>query len=192
MNQDARILYLDGERAAREGAWATAKACFVEAGDAAAAVQLWKGALRCYRHALELDLFDREVLARIGRFPPRALAGRGWHEYRAWIERDGAWPRFGCRTARVVSADLGAVVECAGAGPVLELIMSERDLVEARPDGRFAGMPAAMALIIVRRALWPAPRERAESWMTVRVAYEARAPVRLDERGHWDAIAGAR
>jgi hypothetical protein len=173
MNQDARILYLDGERAAREGAWATAKACFVEAGDAAAAVQLWKGALRCYRHAL-------------------ALAGRGWHEYRAWIERDGAWPRFGCRTARVVSADLGAVVECAGAGPVLELIMSERDLVEARPDGRFAGMPAAMALIIVRRALWPAPRERAESSMTVRVAYEARAPVRLDERGHWDAIAGAR
>jgi hypothetical protein len=184
MNPDARILFSDGERAARDGAWATA--CFVEAGDAAAEVQLWKSALRCYRHALEIDLFDRDLLARIVRFPRRALSGRGWADYRGWVERvDG--PHFGCRSARVVSGDLGAVVECGTIGPVLELIMSERDLVELRPDARFQGMPSAMAMIILRRALWPTPRERGDL-MSVRVVFEVRERVRLDEHGDWEPI----
>lgn len=190
MNQDARILFSDGELAAGDGDWSRAKACFVEAGDAAARVQLWRSAQRCYRHALEIELCDRDVLARILRFPSRAIAGRGWHEYLAWVERK-VWPTFGCRTARIVSADLGAVVECVGVGAVLEIAMVEKDLVEARPDGRFVGMPVAMALIILRRALWPTPRDHGEP-MRVRVAYASQAPVTLDEQGLWGALAGSR
>jgi hypothetical protein len=190
MNVDARILFLDGERAARSGELATARACFLEAAQAAAEVQLWRSALRCYRHALELDLLDGGVIERVLAVPPRVLSGRGWDRYRTALEASPAWRPFGCRAARIVSGDLGAVVECPGTGPVLELIMSERDLIETRPAARFAGMPVAMAMIILRRALWSAPRERATEPMTVRVTFDGRERVRLDEHGEWEPILG--
>ena len=66
--------------------------------------------------------------------------------------------------------------------------MSERDLVETRPDARLAGMPAAMAMIILRRALWPAPQGRAAAPITVRVAFDGRERLRLDEHGDWEPI----
>jgi hypothetical protein len=52
-------------------------------------------------------------------------------------------------------------------------------------------MPLAMALIILRRALWLAPRELAADPMSVRVAFDGRPEVRLDELGDWEPIAGA-
>jgi hypothetical protein len=81
--------------------------------------------------------------------------------------------------------DTGSVVECAGAGPVLELLMSANDLIEVHPDGRFAKMPRAMALLIVRRALWPSPRELTSMSARVRVAFAGKPMVWLDERGTW-------
>lgn len=131
---------------------------------------------------------DRSIVARIAELPARVISGRGWDHYLSALDRHPAWPRFGCRATRVVSGDLGTVVECNGTGVVLELIMSERDLVEIRPDGRFTGMPSAMGLLILRRALWAAPRERSErtDLMTVRVTFDVRERVRLDEHGDWE------
>jgi len=191
MNVDTRILFLDGERAARRGERAAARGAFLEAAQAAADVQLWRSALRCYRHALELDLLDRGVIERVLAVPLRVISGRGWDRYPAALEAHPRWPSFGCLAARIVSGDLGSVIECPGVGPVLELIMSERDLLEARPDARFAGMPLAMAMVILRRALWSAPRERATEPMTVRVTFDGRERVRLDEHGDWEPLLGA-
>lgn len=190
MSVDTRILFLDGERAARSGDAATARACFLEAAQAAVDVQLWRSALRCYRHALELDVLDRGVIDRLLQVPQRVISGRGWDRYRAAIDAHPEWPPFGCRTSRVVLGDLGAVIECARVGPVLELIMSDQDLVETRPDARFAGMPLAMAMVIVRRALWAAPRERADELMSVRVTFDGHERVRLDEHGEWAPLLG--
>ncbi|MBX3154937.1 MAG: hypothetical protein KF773_02970 [Deltaproteobacteria bacterium] len=190
VNADVRVLFMDGERAARRGEVATARACFLEAGQAAADVQLWRSAIRCYRHVLELDLLDREPVERIGRMPNRVISGRGWDAYRAAIDQHARWPHFGCRGAQIVIGDLGAVIDCPGVGPVLELIMTDKDLIETRPDARFNGMPIAMAMILLRRAMWPAPRERATEPMNVRVTYAGRERVRLDEHGDWDPIVG--
>jgi hypothetical protein len=190
MNVDTRILFFEGERAAHRGELDTARACFLEAAQAAAGVQLWRGALRCYRHALELDLLDRGVIDRVLQVPQRVISGRGWDRYRTALDAHAGWRAFGCRAARIVSGDLGAAIECPGVGPVLELIMSERDLVEMRPDARFAGMPVAMAMVILRRALWPAPRERGAEPMTLRVTFDGRERFRLDEHGEWEPIIG--
>jgi hypothetical protein len=130
------------------------------------------------------------VIDRVLAVPLRVISGRGWERYRAALDAHPGWRSFGCRGARIVSGDLGAVIECPGTGPVLELIMSERDLVETRPDARFSGMPVAMAMVILRRALWPAPRERASEPMTVRVTFDGRERLRLDEHGEWDPIVG--
>lgn len=190
MNADVRVLFMDGERAARRGELATARACFLEAGQAAVDVQLWRSAIRCYRQTLELDLLDREAVDRIARMPTRVISGRGWDAYRIALEQHTAWPHFACRGAQIVIGDLGAVIDCPGVGPVLELIMTDKDLIETRPDARFNGMPIAMALIVLRRAMWAIPRERATEPMTVRVTYVGRERVLLDEHGDWDPIVG--
>lgn len=191
MNVDIRVLFADGERAARAGAHGTARACFLEAARTAIDVQLWRSALRCYRHALELDLLDREVLAAIARLPPRVIAGRGWDEYGKAVATHPGWPSFGCRAAQVRIGNDAATIDCPGVGAVLDVLMSERDLVEMRPVPAFVGMPIAMALIIARRALWPAPRGQATEPRTIRVAFEGHQRVRLDEHGDWDPIVGA-
>jgi hypothetical protein len=191
VNVDVRVLFQDGERSARAGELATARACFLEAGEAAALLQLWRTAIRCYRHALELDLTDREPLDRIARMPLRVISGRGWDEYRTVLDRHPAWPRFGCRAARVVVGNQGAIVECPIAGPVIDLIMSERDLIEARPEPAWRALPIAMAMIILRRALWPSPRDRPREPLALRVVYAGRERARLDELGEWEPIVGA-
>lgn len=185
MNVETRILFADGERAARDGELALARTCFLEAADRAIEVQLWRSAVRCYRHALELDLVDKEIVERILRIPIRVISGRGWDAYKQALDANPQWPHFGCRTARIVSGDLGAVVECPPVGPVLELIMTDHDLIETRPDARLRGMPSAMAMVILRRAMWPTPRE-VEKPMSVRVAFDARERVKLDELGDWE------
>jgi len=74
----------------------------------------------------------------------------------------------------------------------MELMMTADDLIETRPDGRFTGMPLAMALIIVRRAMWIAPRDAATEPSSLRVAFDGRPQVRLDELGDWEPIASDR
>jgi hypothetical protein len=70
---------------------------------------------------------------------------------------------------------------------VLDVAMPEDELVEAVPDGRFVGLPGAMAMIILRRALWPLRLEKAVPPRNVRVAFAGRVPVVLDELGEWRA-----
>lgn len=175
MNVEVREQLGAAEKALRAGELMRAREAFVAAGDLAGGFQLWRTCVRCYRHALELDLIDRVAIARL-----IGLVGRGgnvvaWSEYAKALDRHD-WPHFGCRAAQIIIGDEGAIVECAGVGPVLELQMPEPDLVAAHPDGRFTGMPLAMALIILRRALGPG---------VVRVAFAGRAPVVLDDNGDW-------
>lgn len=188
MNIESRTLFAEGERAVRRDDLAAARAAFVAAAEAALAVQLWRSALRCYRHALELDLLDSEIVAKVLQVSPRVISGRGWDEYRVALDAKPAWPHFSCRAARTVIGDLGAIVECPDVGPVLELIMSDADLVETRPDGRFVGMPIAMSLIILRRAMWPVPMERDSATSSLRVGYDGRQHVMLDELGDWEPL----
>ena len=185
MNAEVRDLAADAERAARAGDDATAVQGFVDAGDCAARYQLWKTAVRWYRHALEVDLLDRTALARLIGLAGRSGSPIEWGEYAREIDR-ATWPSFGCRGAHILINDTGAVVECPGIGPVLEILMPTLELVEAHPDGRFTGMPLAMALIILRRALWPSPRDTPQ--MIVRIAFAGRAHVTLDELGDWEQL----
>lgn len=185
VNIEVQVPFSDGERAARVGDAATARGCFLEAGRAAVAFQLWRAAIRCYRHVLELDLRDREPLDRIHRMPSRVITGQGWEDYARAIERHPEWPRFGCRTAHTVMSDQRTQVECPPVGAVLDVLMSAHDLVEVHPIAPFLVMPIAMAMIVLRRALWPAPREHATELMAVRVVYAGRPEVQLDELGDW-------
>src|SRR5262245_59014513 len=105
VNIDVQVPFNDGERAARQGDAATARGCFLEAGRAAVDFQLWRAAIRCYRHVLELDLRDREPLDRIARMPSRVTMGQGWEDYGKALDRHPEWPRFGCRTAHTVMSD---------------------------------------------------------------------------------------
>src|SRR6185436_18886918 len=170
MSFDVRVLFLDGERAARRGEIAAARGCFLDAAQAAAEVQLWRSALRCYRHVLELDLLDRGVVDRALQLPPRVLANRGWDRYRAALDAHAGWRPFSCRAAQIVSGDLGAVIECPGVGPVLELIMSAHDLCSsaaaaapcsAGSPHRPGSTPGSSSSIATRRIRWPSRRSPA-------------------------------
>jgi hypothetical protein len=51
------------------------------------------------------------------------------------------------------------------------------------------GMPFAMALILLRRAMRLAPRDAVAEPASLRVAFDGRPQVRLDELGDWEPVA---
>jgi hypothetical protein len=48
-----------------------------------------------------------------------------------------------------------------------------------------------MAMIILRRAMWYAPRSLADDPSSLRLAFDGRPLVRLDELGDWELVAGS-
>jgi len=167
----------------------TARACFIEAGDCAVRFQLWRSAFRAFRNALELDLVDPVPVARLRTLRGSMTMIGDWSDYARSLDANPTWPTVSAVGARILSADSGTIVECRGVGAVIELAMPEPDLIEATPDGRFRQMPRAMALLVVRRALWPFPRER--DGMRVRVAWGSMPRVWLDEAGDWQTVDAA-
>ena len=187
MNPKLRGLSLEAEAAARRGDTADALRGFIEAGDCAVGLEKWRSAARCYRGALELDLLRREPVARLVKIAPRIGNEHEWAAYARVLDEVPSWPRFGCRSARIVTNDGGSIVECTGVGAVIDLMMTSVELVEAHPVERFAAMPLAMALLVLRRALWITPRVETTKPARLRVAFGGHAPVWLDERGDWAA-----
>ena len=182
---DIRELVAGAERVLREHDLPAGRTAFVAAGDCARDYGLWRTAARLYRRGLELDVVDREIIERLARLAVRFPNGGDWLEYRRALDAHPEWPRFGCRGTQVVIGDDGTVVTCPDVGVVLELMMSASDLVEIHPDARFADMPRAMALVIMRRAMWLSPREHTTEPMSVRVVFAGRPAVVLDELGDW-------
>ncbi len=181
---EIRDLIAKADGAARANDHAAARRGFVEAAVCAQSHGMWRAAIRCYRRALELDLCDRELVGRIATIAGKL--GADWLDYSRALDAH-TWPSFSCRTAQIVVGDLGGVVTCPNVGAVLEVMMGRDDHVDAQPDGRFAGMPFAMAMLILRRALWPSPRELANEPMSIGVTFAAGRRVRLDEHGEWQA-----
>jgi hypothetical protein len=187
VHTEVRSHALVAERAGRDGEVAAASIAYVEAGRAAVAGELWRVAVRCYRSALEIDLTDRAVVARLRSLGARA--GEDWTAYMRTLERTD-WSRFGCRGATIVGGGDRTIVQCPKIGPVLDIAMRDLEHVEARPVASLARMPLAMALIILRRALWPDaralwPEPSRGPAMKVRVAFGTERAVWLDELGDW-------
>lgn len=188
MNTELRVLLAAGERALRSDHRADARAVFLEAGQAASGHQLWRTAQRCYRLALELDLVDREPVERILQLPSRRTVHTEWNVYACALDCY-AWPSFGCRSAQVVTGDQRSWIECPGIGTVLEVTMPDDDVIEAHPDPRLAGMPLAMAMLIVRRAMWSAPPIHTTRPRWLRVGFDNLPQVWLCELGEWQPAA---
>jgi hypothetical protein len=186
---DARSILADAERAARAGELDDARRLYLDAGDRAAIAGNWTLATRCFRYTVELDFFDIVAVQRLATMTPRATARAEWAAYMAAL-RGGTLAKFAATSVQLVVSNSGAEVVASPVGVVLEVLLSGDDLVEAHPAPAFDMMPLAMALLVVRRALWPVKRSRPATAMTVRVAYRGRQPVKLDELGDWDVGAG--
>jgi hypothetical protein len=186
MNADIGLLVADAALATRDGDFRLARATLVEAGDCATRYGLWRSAIRCYRRALEFDVSDRDACRKAEHIAPRLgrAASTHWSDYASALETR-AWQRFGCLGAETMIGAKGAFATCPRAGPVLELTMPEPDLVAAKPIGRFAAMPLVMALLILRRALFPRPRDAADAPHLIRIAFAGHRRVVLDEVGDW-------
>ena len=187
MNHEVRALVADAERAVRESNLGVAYDHFIEAGDVAAGLQLWRSAARCYRRAVELDLYDGRAVGRLARVAPRTGAGTEWAEYATVLAGRPPWPRFDCRLAQLVIGAGGAIVTCTPVGTVLEVRMTADDRIEAHPDARLQSMPLAMGLVILRRALWITPRDDAPDPMSIAVVFAGRGAMRMEESGDWAA-----
>nr|HEX4317788.1 hypothetical protein [Kofleriaceae bacterium] len=189
-NSDVQLHLSDAERARRAGDPRAAYGGFVDAGRCAEQYGLWKTALRCYRNAVELDFIDPTAVEHLARIATRAGAGSEWADYLAVVTAPAApsWPTIVCRDVQLLVGSAGAVASCTRAGTVLAVSMTDDDHVDITPDARFADIPVAMALLVVRRALWPSPRDNAATSFEVRVTYRARHRFKLLEHGDWTRL----
>jgi len=183
LNIDIREALSDAERALAAGDRAAAARAYVDAGDHAVRYQLWRSAARSFRSALELDLVARDVVAKLVSLRHlRAVAD--WLDYQDALDAHPDWPHVSCLRAQVMIDDHGAYVDCGLR--VLRFAMTSEDHVEARPEPRFSEIPLAMALVVLRRAMWPNARDQAIEPMRLRVTYSGRPSVWLDELGDWE------
>jgi hypothetical protein len=184
LNADIQIALGDAERALERNDHAAAIASFIEAGDAAVGYQLWRSATRAFRSALEVDVVARAPIERLVGLGNRLRTAADWIAYGIALDEHPEWPHFGARHAQIRIDDRNAHVECAGVGVVLHLAMPAVDRVEVGSDPKLDGMPRAMALVILRRALWPNVREQTGAPMRVTVGFGG-VDVVLDELGDW-------
>jgi hypothetical protein len=183
LNIDIREALTDAEHALAAGDRAAAARAYIEAGDHAVRYQLWRSAARSFRSALELDLVARDVVAKlVGLRHLRAAAD--WLDYQDALDAHPDWPHVSCLRAQVSIDDRGAYVDCGMR--VLRLAMTSDDHVEAHAEARFSEIPLAMALVVLRRAMWPNAREQAIEPMRLRVTFAGRPSVWLDELGDWE------
>lgn len=183
MSSGVHELHREAERALRAGHGLDARAMFVAAGDRAVRDGRWRDALESYRLALELDMLDAGVVARCEaamRSAQRKLWM--WSDYATAIAAHPEWPHFACRDAQLVIGDDAQVIACPGVGAVLDVRMTDDGALEVQPTQKFTDLPIAMAMVIVRRAVWPRPRHIGPGAALVR--YLGRL-VRLTELGEW-------
>ena len=144
-----------------------------------------------YRYALRIDLIDEATVATATRVATKVghAIGMTWTDYGHALRRR-SWTHFGSRGAQMTLGDRGGVIQCPGVGPVLEILMSERDLVETRPHAALADLPMAMAMVILRRAVFVQPRDYVsdQSPMSVRVSWSGGPQVVLDDVGDWEPV----
>jgi hypothetical protein len=187
-NSDIQLHVSDAERAKRSGDPRGAYDGFVDAGRCAEQYGLWKTALRCYRNAVELDLVGPVAVDQLARIAHRAGAGGEWAEYSMALKAGPKWPEVGCRGVQLLVGSSGAVVDCPRVGTVYEVKMGDDDHVTLQPVPRFADAPVAMALLLLRRAMWPAPRENVSTSFEVRVTYRGKQQFKLTEHGDWSRL----
>ena len=185
MNGDVRTLLAEGERAERAGQLDAAYARYVTAGDIAAGGGSWRNAMRCFQRAIELDPFEREAVSRLAAIASQVHNRTEWSEYLTALDRKLV-PRFAFRSVQLLIGNQGSFVTAPDAGPVLDVLLTGDDLLEAAPTAGFSDMPLAMALLVLRRALWTSPSHRARTPMSVRIAYNGRPHMKLHETGEWE------
>lgn len=173
------------ERAASTGAWRDAFSRYVAAADLCADLQLHRGALRWYRHALELELRAKVPLERMIATCRRArVTSTPWQRYlEALPVLADVAPVINARQAQLVAGDDGATLRYPAVPTPLARVrmIGDAEIVVART---IAAIPDPLLLIILRRALWPAPRD-IESSPPVTVMIDG-ASYQLRENGDWD------
>ena len=185
MTGDVRTLVAEAERAERAGNYEGAYDRYVSAGDAAAGNGSWRSAMRSFQRAIEVDLFASEAVQRLAAIASQVHNRTEWSEYATALER-GVVPRFAFRAVQLAIGNDGSFVTAPDAGTVLEMLLTGDDLLDVHPAAAFSDMPLAMALLVLRRALWSSPVNRARTPMTVRISYAGRPHMILHETGEWE------
>jgi hypothetical protein len=186
VNADDRTMTAAGERAERAGNFESAYDYFVTAGDIAAASGSWRAAMRCFQRAVEIDLFRPVAVTRLAAIAGQVHRRTEWAEYATALDRQIV-PRFALRGIQLVVGNAGAFVTAAEVGTLLDVLLTGDDLLEVMTSQQFAGMPLAMALLVLRRALWPVSKDRSAATMSMRVVFEGRPPpYKLMESGDWE------
>jgi len=190
MNREVLEHIADAERAAHAGRWDAAFRGYVEAGDRCAELQLRRGAQRCFRRALEVDLLSTAALERLITVGRRLHASTAaWDRYLDAVPALAPlWTSANARLAQLVVDDDGAAVRHPAAdGAIARVQMGEDRDVTVTRTARFAEIPDPMLLILLRRTLWLAPREQPEPLVPLRVALpDTATSYRLYENGDWD------